>query len=90
MYQATAIFQDIQHAYAVLSDANERKWYDDHREDILSGRTDTAEDGSVDHKVRVCPDVHSFIHCCSGLALVVMLYISIVIVSAAILVRACR
>ena len=37
--EATAYFQEIQHAYEVLSDKNERAWYDAHREEILRGGT---------------------------------------------------
>ncbi len=36
---ATEMFKEISSAYAVLSDKNERKWYDDHRESILRGNT---------------------------------------------------
>ena len=32
---ATNKFKEISTAYSVLSDPNEKKWYDDHREDIL-------------------------------------------------------
>ncbi|EQC28959.1 hypothetical protein SDRG_13296 [Saprolegnia diclina VS20] len=35
--EATTIFQEIQSAYEVLSDPQERQWYDDHREQILRG-----------------------------------------------------
>jgi DnaJ family protein A protein 5 len=28
----TKIFQDVKEAYDVLSDPNERQWYDDHRD----------------------------------------------------------
>jgi DnaJ family protein A protein 5 len=34
---ATKNFKDLSGAYAVLSDPQERKWYDDHREAILKG-----------------------------------------------------
>jgi curved DNA-binding protein CbpA len=34
---ATKNFKDLSGAYAVLSDSQERKWYDDHREAILKG-----------------------------------------------------
>ena len=34
----TQIFQNIKEAYDVLSDPNERQWYDDHREQILKGK----------------------------------------------------
>eukprot|EP01133_Synstelium_polycarpum_P016907 gene16907-20105_t len=40
-------FKEINHAYSTLSDPNERKWYDDHREAILRGTTD--EDDDVSH-----------------------------------------
>ena len=33
---ATEKFARLQNAYAVLSDVNERAWYDSHRESILS------------------------------------------------------
>jgi DnaJ family protein A protein 5 len=35
--EATLRFQEIQSAYEVLSDPHEKKWYDDHREQILRG-----------------------------------------------------
>jgi DnaJ family protein A protein 5 len=35
--EATQRFRLIQEAYEVLSDANERSWYDSHRESILRG-----------------------------------------------------
>ncbi len=35
--ESTAIFQQIQEANAVLSDARERSWYDSHRDEILRG-----------------------------------------------------
>ncbi|CAM9742646.1 unnamed protein product [Chrysoparadoxa australica] len=40
---AVALFQEIQHAYSVLSDPNERRWYDEHRDDIL--RDDDNDSG---------------------------------------------
>ncbi|RLN48696.1 hypothetical protein BBJ28_00024929, partial [Nothophytophthora sp. Chile5] len=33
--EATLQFQALQNAYEVLSDPHEKKWYDDHREQIL-------------------------------------------------------
>jgi curved DNA-binding protein CbpA len=50
LQEATAMFQEIQHAYAVLSDPHERRWYDDHREDILRGKGEG--DDANDKKVR--------------------------------------
>ncbi|KAG8463562.1 hypothetical protein KFE25_003835 [Diacronema lutheri] len=35
--EATEVFKVIQNAYSVLSDPNERSWYDRHREQILRG-----------------------------------------------------
>ncbi|KAI8854473.1 hypothetical protein BC829DRAFT_412989 [Chytridium lagenaria] len=35
--EATALFAEIRNAYEVLSDPNERAWYDSHRESILRG-----------------------------------------------------
>ncbi|KAH6637484.1 hypothetical protein C7974DRAFT_432394 [Boeremia exigua] len=37
--RATALFADVQHAYQVLSDEQERAWYDAHEADILRGGT---------------------------------------------------
>jgi len=36
--EATAQFRLVQEAYDVLSDDQERAWYDRHRDDILRGR----------------------------------------------------
>ena len=41
---ATQAFKEISAAYTVLSDAHERKWYDDHRDAILRGGDGTADD----------------------------------------------
>jgi len=38
-------FKEIQQAYEVLSDPNERAWYDNHRESILKGGDGTAQEG---------------------------------------------
>ncbi|CAM9196423.1 unnamed protein product [Discosporangium mesarthrocarpum] len=44
--EAHARFQEIQHAYSVLSDPHERNWYDDHRDEILHPeRYADGEDG---------------------------------------------
>ncbi|CAJ1461291.1 unnamed protein product [Effrenium voratum] len=42
--EATKRFQLIQEAYSVLSDAQERAWYDAHREQILRGDDGPGED----------------------------------------------
>ncbi|OQR86497.1 DnaJ domain containing protein [Achlya hypogyna] len=47
--EATQIFQEIQSAYEVLSDPQERQWYDDHREQILRG------DDGTDHTTEEDP-----------------------------------
>mmetsp|Transcript_19965 Transcript_19965/g.21696 ORF Transcript_19965/g.21696 Transcript_19965/m.21696 type:complete len:469 (+) Transcript_19965:32-1438(+) len=45
---ATQAFKEISTAYQVLSDPQERQWYDDHREAILRGKDGTAGDGDED------------------------------------------
>ena len=45
---ATEAFKDIQAAYAVLSDPQERSWYDQHRDAILRGGTGVADSGGGD------------------------------------------
>ena len=45
--EATAKFQAINNANTVLSDPQERAWYDDHREDILYGAS-AGEQGNDD------------------------------------------
>jgi len=47
--EATKKFTIIQEAYEVLSDPNERAWYDNHRESILRGDEgkDAAEEGYI-------------------------------------------
>ncbi|KAE9602216.1 putative transcription factor C2H2 family [Lupinus albus] len=51
--EATAQFQELQHAYEVLSDPKERAWYDSHRSQILF--SDPNSVGSS-----VIPDLFSF------------------------------
>ncbi|KAE9601918.1 hypothetical protein Lal_00040779 [Lupinus albus] len=51
--EATAQFQELQHAYEVLSDPKERAWYDSHRSQILF--SDTNSVGSS-----VVPDLFPF------------------------------
>ena len=46
---AKATFQVIQQAYDVLSDPQERAWYDNHREEILRGaRGEKLDEDGVD------------------------------------------
>lgn len=49
--EATRRFQEIQAAYEVLSDPHEKKWYDDHREQILRG--DDGDEGSVEDELNL-------------------------------------
>eukprot|EP00118_Oscarella_pearsei_P014803 m.129505 g.129505 ORF g.129505 m.129505 type:complete len:531 (+) comp37981_c0_seq7:154-1746(+) len=42
--EATRVFTEIQQAYDVLSDPQERAWYDNHREAILRGGNDYVDD----------------------------------------------
>lgn len=52
--EATAMFATIRSAYEVLSDPQERTWYDDHREQILNDTMnldDIDADGNVDSTV---------------------------------------
>jgi DnaJ family protein A protein 5 len=44
---ATANFKEITTAHAVLINPQERKWYDDHRDNILSGGDGTAKTGEA-------------------------------------------
>eukprot|EP01036_Dinobryon_divergens_P024483 gene24483-32934_t len=45
--EAAIKFKELSAAYSVLSDSQERKWYDDHRDSILRGGDGTAdEEGS--------------------------------------------
>eukprot|EP00727_Mastigamoeba_balamuthi_P011225 m51a1_g6725 hypothetical protein (572) ;mRNA; r:176392-178559 len=43
--EATERFKDLQRAYSVLSDKEQRAWYDEHRESILRGTDEDDEDG---------------------------------------------
>ncbi|CEP63198.1 Jjj1p LALA0_S07e04676g [Lachancea lanzarotensis] len=45
---ATAVFATIRAAYEVLSDAQERAWYDAHKNQILSDEKDAFDDGYGD------------------------------------------
>ena len=42
--EATEKFKEIQNAYAVLSDPNERKWYDGHKAQILRGDSESDDE----------------------------------------------
>ncbi|KAI9907864.1 hypothetical protein PsorP6_003868 [Peronosclerospora sorghi] len=46
--EATEKFQAIQNAYAVLSDPHEKKWYDEHRDQILRGQDESEFEGDID------------------------------------------
>jgi DnaJ family protein A protein 5 len=48
-------FRLVQQAYEVLSDAQERKWYDEHREAILKGWSSGGGDGNLDILFDVTP-----------------------------------
>ena len=54
----------MQTAYSVLSDAQERKWYDDHREAILKGGDGTHNEESESFTVDLWPYFSPA--CCSG------------------------
>jgi DnaJ homolog subfamily A member 5 len=49
---ATTKFAEVQSAYEVLSDPQERAWYDSHRDSILRGDSGPAED-HFEHNVRL-------------------------------------
>jgi DnaJ family protein A protein 5 len=49
---STTLFAEIQGAYEVLSDVQERAWYDSHRDVILQGG-DTSQGGQYSHNVRM-------------------------------------
>lgn len=59
--EATARFQELQSAYEVLGDPHERKWYDDHREQILRGGDG---DGDGDDEL----DLFRFFRCVASVA----------------------
>ncbi|XP_072932549.1 dnaJ homolog subfamily C member 21 [Epargyreus clarus] len=48
LQEAKEQFQLVQNAYEVLSDAQERAWYDNHREQLLRGAGSSYNDDSLD------------------------------------------
>ena len=65
--EATEKFKEITAAYTVLSDSNERKWYDEHRESILRGKVvggEDDEDEEDEDDINVWPYFNS--NCYSG------------------------
>ncbi|KAL8912274.1 MAG: hypothetical protein Q9171_002729 [Xanthocarpia ochracea] len=50
--ETTKLFAEVQSAYAVLSDPQERAWYDSHRHVILRG-DDNVEGQHYEHNVRI-------------------------------------
>ena len=51
--EATAKFAEVSTAYEVLSDPQERSWYDSHRDSILRGDSGGPEEDHFEHNVRV-------------------------------------
>lgn len=52
MERATAVFAEVQAAYEVLSDPQERAWYDSHESSILRGGNEGTEE-HFEHNVKV-------------------------------------
>jgi DnaJ family protein A protein 5 len=50
---ATTKFAEVQSAYEVLSDPQERSWYDSHRDSILRGDTGAGDEEHFEHNVRL-------------------------------------
>ena len=46
--ESTQLFREVQQAYDVLTDPQERAWYDKHRDVILAGGSSEFEDGALD------------------------------------------
>lgn len=59
--EATERFQEIQNAYEVLSDPHERKWYDDHREQIL--RDDDNEENDSENDLNLFKYFSATVYC---------------------------
>ena len=60
---ATEMFKEVSAAYNVLSDPNERKWYDDHKSSILRGNNSGA-DSNEDVKTDISNLWSYFSHTC--------------------------
>ena len=52
MEETTKLFAEVQSAYEILSDPQERSWYDSHRDAILRGSDDTFGE-QFEHDVRI-------------------------------------
>ena len=52
MEETTKLFAEVQSAYEILSDPQERAWYDSHRDAILRGSDDTSGE-QFEHNVRI-------------------------------------
>lgn len=68
--EAQVRFQELQHAYAVLSDPQERTWYDDHRDEILNpanyGDDGDGDGGAGGQTVNLTPFFrYRLLYCCS-------------------------
>lgn len=50
---ATTKFAEVQSAHEVLSDPQERAWYDSHRDSILRGDSGAGEEDHYEHNVRL-------------------------------------
>lgn len=50
---ATQKFAEVSSAYEVLSDPQERAWYDSHRDSILRGDSGNAKEDQFEHNVRM-------------------------------------
>lgn len=50
---ATQKFAEVSSAYEVLSDPQERAWYDSHRDSILRGGSGNAEEDQFEHNARM-------------------------------------
>ena len=40
--EATSRFMELNHAYSILSDSRQKRWYDEHREEVLRASAGTA------------------------------------------------